>query len=311
MKAIDNTVKNALMAKRGENVLVLYDKPKAAIAKIFSDSCSKRGADVNLIELYNLKETSREPPNDVVRLMKKSDVILGITTISLTHTKAVRVAVNNGVRVATMPGITKRMFPALDVNYGKMLRLCKRLEKMFKESECAHITTSKGTDISVWFKGRKVSMDDGLLDKKGTLHNIPAGEVGVAPIEASADGKIVVDSCMVGVGKTKNPITIHVKKGKITKIMGGKEADTLRKVLRKADKKSKTIAEFAIGTNEKAKLIGMVLNDEKTYGTCHFAFGDNKSLGGKTVSNVHLDGVVKRPTVNFDGKMIMKNGKLV
>jgi leucyl aminopeptidase (aminopeptidase T) len=311
MKVIKNTVKNAIMLKPKERVLILYDKPKFEIAKIFAKACSDRQARLDLIELSGLKETSREPPKDIVKLMKESDVVLGITTISLTHTQAVRRAVKKGARVATMPGITKKMFPALGVDYRKMLNLCKRLKKKFEGVECAHVTTKKGTDISLWFKDRRISMDDGLLDKKGTLHNLPAGEVGVAPFEKLADGRIVVDTCMVGVGRIKNPITLYVKRGHITKIIGNQEADKLRKVFKKADKSSRTIAEFSIGANQKAKIIGKVLNDEKAYGTCHFAFGDNISLGGKNRSNVHLDGVVNKPSITFDGALMMRDGKLV
>ncbi len=311
MKAVENTVKNAILLKPKEKVLILYDRPKMEIAKIFAKACKRRGGKVSMVKVTGLIETKREPPKSVVRQMKKSDVVLGITSISLTHTQAIRDVIKTGTRVATMPRITKKMFPALGVNYKKLLSLCKKVKKKFASAHCASITTKTGTDISLWFTGRKISMDDGLLDKPGSLHNLPAGETGVSPIETSVDGKIVVDVCMVGVEKIKNPITIFVKRGRITKISGKKETEKLRKIFRKADKNSKTIAEFSIGTNKKARLIGKVLNDEKAYGTCHFAFGDNISLGGKNKSNVHLDGVVNKPTIYFDGKIIMKNGKLL
>lgn len=311
MKAVENTVKNAIFLKPKETVFIIYEKPKTAIAKIFAKACEKRKGKVLMVEVKGLTETKREPPKDIVNQMKKSDVVLGITSISLTHTQAVRDALKTGARVATMPGITKKMFPALAVDYKDLVKLCKKIKKEFKKAHNARITTKKGTDIALWFTRRRIEMDDGILDKPGSLHNLPAGETGIAPIENSVDGKIVVNICMVGVEKVKNPITIHVKKGKITKISGKREAKKLRKIFRKADKNSRTIAEFAIGTNKKAKLIGKVLNDEKAYGTCHFAFGDNLSIGGKNRSNVHLDGVVNKPTIYFDGKMIMKNGKLL
>jgi leucyl aminopeptidase (aminopeptidase T) len=34
-------------------------------------------------------------------------------------------------------------------------------------------------------------------------------------------------------------------------------------------------------------------------------------MGGKVNVPIHLDGVVKKPTVYFDGKLIMKSGKLL
>ena len=69
------------------------------------------------------------------------------------------------------------------------------------------------------------------------------------------------------------------------------------------------MAEFGIGTNDKAILSGLILEDEKVMGTIHIAFGDNKSMGGSVRVASHLDGLVREPTVWFDDTMIMERGK--
>jgi leucyl aminopeptidase (aminopeptidase T) len=313
-KEIQNTVRNALRIGPAERVAIVFDDEKSEIALAFSIACMDAGAEIVFLKVKGLSETKREPVKEIVRGMRRSDVVLGITSVSLTHTDAVRSALKAGARVATMPGITKALYPALAVDYKKMGKVCRRLASKFKHAHNARITTKKGTDLVLWFAGRKIEIDDGLLDKKGSLHNLPAGEVGVAPLENSADGRIVVDICMAGVNegrRLEKPITISLCKGRISSIDGGEEAKILRKVFGKAKKNADTIAEFSIGTNSKASPIGNVLNDEKAYGTCHFAFGDNLSLGGSTHSNIHLDGVVNEPTILFDGKIVMKEGKLV
>jgi len=48
-------------------------------------------------------------------------------------------------------------------------------------------------------------------------------------------------------------------------------------------------------------LVGSVLLDEKAAGTVHFAIGDDASIGGTTDASIHLDGVVRDPTVTVDG----------
>jgi leucyl aminopeptidase (aminopeptidase T) len=71
------------------------------------------------------------------------------------------------------------------------------------------------------------------------------------------------------------------------------------------------IAEFAIGTNPKAKVIGNVLEDEKVLGTAHIAVGDNTSYpGGKNYSILHQDGIMFSPTIELDGMVIMRDGKM-
>ena len=70
------------------------------------------------------------------------------------------------------------------------------------------------------------------------------------------------------------------------------------------------LAEFGIGTNPKAKLIGNVLEDEKVLGTCHIALGDNSTFGGRVNAGIHVDGIIKHPTIKLDGKIVMREGEL-
>jgi leucyl aminopeptidase (aminopeptidase T) len=71
------------------------------------------------------------------------------------------------------------------------------------------------------------------------------------------------------------------------------------------------VAEFGIGTNDKAILTGNILEDEKVMGTIHIAFGDNKSMGGSVRVASHLDGLINHPTVWLDETKIMEDGRLL
>ena len=54
--------------------------------------------------------------------MRQQQVVLAPTRYSLTHTKAVRQALRDGARVATMPGITNDMFThgGMAVDFNKI-----------------------------------------------------------------------------------------------------------------------------------------------------------------------------------------------
>ncbi|HWN81388.1 MAG TPA: hypothetical protein VNM87_04785, partial [Candidatus Udaeobacter sp.] len=71
------------------------------------------------------------------------------------------------------------------------------------------------------------------------------------------------------------------------------------------------IAELGVGTNEKAKLTGEVLEDEKILGTVHVAFGASAGIGGTVQVPVHLDCVVMKPTLELDGETIVSDGELL
>ena len=140
----------------------------------------------------------------------------------------------------------------------------------------------------------------------------PTGETFLAPVEGTSNGVFVVDGSMAGLGLIKNAkIRIEVENGYATKITGGVFAKKLKLMLDKVGKEARNIAEFGIGTNDSAKLSGILLEDEKVMGTIHIAVGNNVSMGGSVNVPIHLDGVVKKPTVWMDGKLLMKDGKLL
>jgi len=65
------------------------------------------------------------------------------------------------------------------------------------------------------------------------------------------------------------------------------------------------LAELGIGTNVGVTdLVGSVLLDEKAAGTVHLAVGDDASIGGDTEAPVHLDGILREPTVYADGEEV-------
>jgi len=58
-------------------------------------------------------------------------------------------------------------------------------------------------------------------------------------------------------------------------------------------------------------LIGHPLEDNKVFGTVHIGFGDNSRYGGKIKCAYHAHGVIQKPTVYIDGKILIDNGKLM
>jgi leucyl aminopeptidase (aminopeptidase T) len=53
-----------------------------------------------------------------------------------------------------------------------------------------------------------------------------------------------------------------------------------------------------------------VLEDEKVLGTAHIAFGNNLSMGGSIDVPLHLDGVLIRPTIEIDGRIVLNKGEI-
>ena len=160
--------------------------------------------------------------------------------------------------------------------------------------------------------GRSVDRATGLLFKPGDFGNLPAGEVYVAPVEGSAEGKLVFDGSIASVGLLRKPVTVAVKNGYATQITGGREATKFDGLLGAVQKKEAyNIAELGVGCNPKGRLIGIILEDEKIYGTVHVALGDNSTFGGSVQAGIHLDGIMLKPTVFLDDRIVIKDGAWV
>jgi len=307
-KAI-KTILNDCMKIKDEKVLIITDNNRISVA----EQLLKEAQKITEAKLINIPIGTRhgeEPPEYVRKEMLKNKAILILTSFSLTHTKASRDAAKKGAKIASMPGATEDMIKrTIDINYKEIENQTKKLKKVLDRGKNVRITTKRGTDLRFSIKGRKAECWDGI--KKGMIKNLPTGESFLAPIEGSANGKFVIDGSVLNL-KIKNPITIEVKDGFAESIKGKKEAKILREILeRLRNKNAYNIAEFGIGANEKAKITGNVLEDEKVKGTCHIALGNNIGFGGKINVSIHVDGIILKPTIFIDEKIIIKDGKLL
>ena len=119
-----------------------------------------------------------------------------------------------------------------------------------------------------------------------------------------------MDGSQAGVGKLTSPLKITVKDGYAISFEGD-QSDEFRSILEAIkDKDAFNIAELGIGTNNKAILTGIILEDEKVSGTCHIALGNNFGFGGNVDVPVHVDGVMLEPDIYIDEVLIMKKGIL-
>jgi aminopeptidase len=305
-------IRDCMGAKPGESVLVVTDEPLRTIGYALRQAAKDLGHDVLLIEMLPRATNGAEPPPQVAELMRIMDVVLCPTSKSLTHTDARRAATAAGARVGTLPGVTEDiMVRCMNADYHRIAERTHRLCTLMEQTSVIRVQAPGGTDVRLPSAGRKAHASSGLFRERGQWGNLPTGEAYLAPLEGQSSGVVVVDGSMAGVGVTTTPIRIVVHGGFATEITGGPEADRLIALLEPHGRDARTVAEFGIGTNDRARLTGVILEDEKVMGTIHVAFGDNKSMGGTVRVASHLDGLVKQPTVWFDDRMIMDAGRLL
>jgi leucyl aminopeptidase (aminopeptidase T) len=305
-------VLDCLAVKPGESVLVITDVEHRKIGYAFWEAARAQGAEAMLTEIIPRKTHGQEPPKALAEFMKQVDVFIAPTSRSLSHTRARRIACELGARGVTLPGITESiMRRALRADYNRIAQDSLKAAEFLTRGATARLTTPTGTHLIMSLVGMRSLSDTGLFHKRGDFGNLPSGEAFIAPVENSAHGTIVIDGSVAGIGILSHPIRLTVRNGYATKISGGKEAETLRKLIRPFGRLARNLAELGIGTNYKAKLTGNILEDEKVAGTVHIALGDNASMGGTVSVPSHLDGLLLNPTLEIDDQVIMKDGKML
>ncbi len=310
-QAVETVLRRCLGVRAGEVVLVVCNPSTHKVGARFRRCAEELGADAVLAIMTERDSNSAEPPKSITAAMKACDVMLAPTKQSLTHTKARRAATNKGTRIATLPDVNDEMLArVMSANLKKLVNRTLQVTEALTVGSEVHITSDEGTDLRFKIKDREAIADAGELTGPGAFGNIPCGEGYVSPQEGTAEGTLVVDGSIATLGLVKEPVTLEIKRGHLVGAEGGlgpKFMDTLSD----HGKKATNVAEFGIGTNEKAKLTGFVLEDEKILGTIHIAFGASAAIGGKVQVPIHLDCVVMNATVAIDGHRLVKAGRLI
>ena len=216
---------------------------------------------------------------------------------------------------------------AVPINYPDMWVRAKRLKNIIDSAKAVHLTTPAGTDLWIDLNGREGMLDDGDYRYPGSGGNLPAGEVFAIPTNKS-HGIAVIDGSAAVVGgtiKVKTPFSVIIEDGKFKSVSGAEEAQIFQKTIDQMKtiteiqieegiispdqaetyrRNCRNLAEFGIGLNPSARLIGNMTEDEKVFNTCHIAFGDD--CYGLAPAVDHFDVVMLRPQYEFH----MENGSV-
>lgn len=310
-KAANTALLHCMGAKKHEHILIVVDEPMLELGAIFYREGRRLGLEVMIIQMSMRENHGSEPPKAIAAAMAASDIVLCVTAKSLSHTQARRKANQQGARVASLPALTREMMErTLTANYNWVASLSHEISDILTAGKVATISCPHGTHLTMNLGERLGKPDTGLLHQPGDFGNLPAGEAYIAPVEGSAEGSLVIDGAMSGIGILTEPLTMEVKNGLVVNV-SGKDKDKLEAVFDKYGEKARNIAELGIGTNPVAKITGVILEDEKVLGTVHVALGDNSTFGGQVQVDSHLDGIITKPSIAIDGHWIIRNGVMI
>ncbi|MBB6283613.1 aminopeptidase [Geobacillus subterraneus] len=309
-----NVLKNGLQIKQNEEILILADdKQQTSLVEMFVTAGYLMGAKVGQIIFPAVAKQNDEPMRFVAASLKSVQAAVVLPKVSITHVEAIRQARKEGTRVLVCSGLDERMMTgAVNVDYQKMSELTNRFVKLFEAADVVRVTCSNGTDVTFSVKGRPTMAVDGICNQPGQWNFAPAGTTATAPLEGTTNGTIVFDGSLAPFGIVDQPVVLEVKGGFIRNIQGGRTAQKFASLLESYNNPNVyNIAEIGIGTNEKAELSGKLIEDERILGAFHFGVGKSLNLGGTVDAPFHTDGMILKPNVYIDGRLVVEDGKIL
>jgi leucyl aminopeptidase (aminopeptidase T) len=308
-RAVRTVVRTCLAVAPGEDVLVVVDEPLQDVGEALRRATQDAQADAVLAVMSARENHGVEPPPPIAAALAACDVFIAPTSRSLSHTQARKRATDNGARGATMPTVTAEMLARLmDADFDLLRARSRAVTDLLSAADEARVSCPRGTDLRLDLSGRAAIADDGEITAPGSFGNLPCGEGFVAP--CGGEGTVATRS-LASIGLVQgHPAHLTVEGGRLTKATGS-EGERLYELLTGAGAQGTNLAELGVGTNERARLTGNILEDEKILGTVHVAFGASAGIGGTVSVPIHLDVVVTDATLTIGDTAVLDAGRYV
>lgn len=320
-EAARNALKCVLGAEEGESLVIFCDDEKMDLGGAFVNGAIALGLQTRLTTLETSRKVFRKKvPRRVMTILREApsicvNLLRGSREETPFRIELIKLETQeHKARVGHCPGITLDMLTegALALSeeeHQRMQAFARRLIQRLKDAVRIEIENPAGTSMSLSLEARPFFTDTVVDKETMKWMNLPTGEVTVAPVEDSANGQLVCDMAVGGIGLIEDPITFTMRNGKVQSFSSDDRRIMSRvKDSLNTDDRSSIIGEFAIGINPKARLSDEFLELEKIFGTIHVAFGDNADFPkGQNPSRNHMDLLVSKPSV----KAFKKDGSSV
>jgi leucyl aminopeptidase (aminopeptidase T) len=203
--------------RTGERVVVVTDHIMTPMAKRVASASAACGGEVVVCIMPHRERHGQEPPAPVAAAMREAHVIFTPVSISITHTRAMRAALDADARAIVMTAFTEDILLGpgfLETDFEMQAAVCRRLGEAFSSGKIVRLTSPRGTDLRFSVEGRLANVLTNIPEP-GELAPVPDIEVNVVPVEGTAEGQIVVDASVpyLDIGILQEPITCTVEKG--------------------------------------------------------------------------------------------------
>jgi 2,5-dihydroxypyridine 5,6-dioxygenase len=253
-------------------------------------------------------------------MLKESDLVLDLMLLLFSPEQ--QEILDSGTKILLAiepPEVLARLVPS-EADRLRVLHGASQLE----QAKQARITSKAGTDLRCALGDFPILKEYGFADEPGRWDHWPSGFVATWPNESTANGRIVLDRGDILLpmkSYIREPIELTVEAGYVTRINGGLDADLLNDYMGTfQDPEAYAISHIGWGLQPRAHWStlglygreGTIGMEARAFaGNFLFSLGPNTEAGGTRDTACHIDIPMRQCTVELDGKIMVREGKLV
>lgn len=226
-------------------------------------------------------------------------------------------AANNKI---DFPTFQKMHWAAVNADYKQISEKGSTLKGILKGAKSVRVTSPAGTDFTFSVGDRPIFVDDGIVTAEKTrskffverIASLPGGSVFFAPVETSANGKVVVPKTQSRF-EPMTGVSFEFKNGKMQNFKAEKGTESFNETMAPYTGPKDMFGTISIGLNPELKVIedGGDYRPDSAAGMVWISIGANRMLGGNNDTMGGFSFPIVNATVLVDGTVIVKDGKLV
>jgi hypothetical protein len=223
-----------------------------------------------------------ENPQSFTQILSEHSIILAPTEFSTTAPLKL-LANTHQFRAATMPGFSKKMIPALKLDYNEINRRVMKIKNILDPAKAIDIqmTVNKKAVHHIHFdcRFRHSHASGGRFPKPGTAGNLPSGECYIVPYEGELDEESQSQGTLP-VQFEDEVVIYQIEQNKAVEVLSQGPHSRRERDKIKREPAYSNIAELGFGVLKDfgLKPLGQILLDEKL--GLHIAFGRSDHFGG-------------------------------
>lgn len=214
----------------------------------------------------------------------------------------------------------KMQWEAINADYQQIAEKGNQLKSILAKAKTVKVTSPSGTNFTFSVGNRPIFVNAGIV-KEGApgepflsrTASLPGGAVVFAPIETSANGKVVAPRDVCRPYERLRGATYEFRNGKMIDFKAQSNPRCFEQYFAAYSGPKDMFSSFQIGLNPALKVIedGGDYRPPEAAGMVFIGIGNNDLLGGNNKTNFGWFIPVVNATVEVDGKTVVKDGRLV